>query len=424
MHARASSSGDNQPRLRSLLVSIALVALPHAATAGTDAHPRGQAIDIGTRPAQLVADVENAALREALAACTEGPFRRSDFSIAHRGAPLEYPEHTRESYLAAARQGAGIIECDVSFTRDKNLVCRHAQCDLHTTTNILATPLASQCSEPFQPATLDANGRVLTPATARCCTSDLDVAQFKALLGRHDAVNTAATSVATYLRDPLERAVTHGTLMTHRESIELFRSLGVRMTPELKAPEVQMPFAGLTHEAYARALIEEYLEAEISPEQVLPQSFDLEDILLWIREYPAFAEQAIYLDGRYTDPGFRPGTAASWQPGMESLHALGVRTIAPPLWVLVALEGDTIVPSAYAIAARRAGLDLITWTLERSGPLHNGGGWYYQTVAPVIDRDGDALQLLHVLASAADVRGVFSDWPATVTFYANCMGLP
>ncbi len=33
--------------------------------------------------------------------------------------------------------GAGIVECDVTFTKDHQLVCRHAQNDLHTTTNIL-----------------------------------------------------------------------------------------------------------------------------------------------------------------------------------------------------------------------------------------------------------------------------------------------
>ena len=68
--------------------------------------------------------------------------------------------------------GAGIVECDVTFTKDKELVCRHAQNDLHTTTDILATPLASKCTQPFVPATLDANGNLLTPATAECRTSD------------------------------------------------------------------------------------------------------------------------------------------------------------------------------------------------------------------------------------------------------------
>ena len=37
-----------------------------------------------------------------------------------------------------------------------------------------------------------------------------------------------------------------------------------------------------------------------------------------------------------------------------------------------------IVPSTYAMAAKNAGLDIITWTLERSGLLKDHGGWYYQ----------------------------------------------
>ena len=48
-----------------------------------------------------------------------------------------------------AQMGAGVLECDVTFTKDKELVCRHAQNDLHTTTNILATDLASTCVTPF-----------------------------------------------------------------------------------------------------------------------------------------------------------------------------------------------------------------------------------------------------------------------------------
>jgi len=33
------------------------------------------------------------------------------------------------------------------------------------------------------------------------------------------------------------------------------------------------------------------------------------------------------------------------------------------------------------------------------------------------------LRVLDVLARDVGVRGVFSDWPATTTFYANCAGL-
>ena len=80
-------------------------------------------------------------LKDKLAKCSEGPFKKTDFSIGHRGAALQFPEHTKESYEACARMGAGILECDVTFTKDGELVCRHAQCDLHTTTNILETDL-------------------------------------------------------------------------------------------------------------------------------------------------------------------------------------------------------------------------------------------------------------------------------------------
>ena len=31
--------------------------------------------------------------------------------------------------------------------------------------------------------------------------------------------------------------------------------------------------------------------------------------------------------------------------------------------------------------------------------------------------------LLHVLAQDVGIEGIFSDWPATTTYYANCMGL-
>jgi glycerophosphoryl diester phosphodiesterase len=91
--------------------------------------------------------------------------------------------------------------------------------------------------------------------------------------------------------------------------------------------------------------------------------------------------------------------------------------------MLLALDGERIVPSTYAKAAKAAGLEIITWTLERSGPLKIGGGWYYQSVADVIDNDGDMLEILDVLAKQVGIRGIFSDWPATVTYYANCMGL-
>lgn len=381
---------------------------------------------VGPRPYYLIEDMDAGALKTKLQGCGENKFKKTDFSIGHRGAGMQFPEHTRESYEAAARMGAGIIECDVTFTGDRQLVCRHSQCDLQATTNILATPLAAKCSVPFTPAVIDPQtGKTITPATAQCCTSDLTLAEFKSLKGKMDASNPNATTVAEYMNaTPSWRTdlySTKGTLMTHRESIELFKKLGVKMTPELKSASVKMPYEGdYTQEVYAQQMINEYLEAGVAPDKVFAQSFNLGDIRYWLKNDPAFGKQAVYLDDRvYEDPSF-----VASQADMDKLAAQGVNIIAPPMWALVTLDSyGKVVPSAYAMYAKAAGLDIITWTLERSGLLKNGGGWYYQTTTAATNNDGDTMVMLDVLAKDVGVIGVFSDWPATVTYYANCMDL-
>ncbi len=388
-------------------------------------------VQLGPRPFFLVEDMDESILKRKLMSCSEGPFSKSDFSIGHRGAPLQFPEHTRESYLAAARMGAGIIECDVTFTQDRELVCRHSQCDLHTTTNILSIPeLAKKCSVPFIPAEIDpATGEVIRPATAQCCTSDITLAEFKMLKGKMDASNSAATTVEAYLGGTAywrtDLYASKGTLLSHKESIALFKQLGVKMIPELKEPSVLMPFQGaFTQQAYAQKMIDEYKHAGVNPENVYPQSSNYDDILYWIQHEPAFGKQAVYLDERYEIAEFDHTDPATWKPSMEELGAQGVKIIAPPMWILVAAdENGQIVPSLYAKAAKTAGLNIITWTFERSAPLVNDGAWYHQTTDHLINNDGDKYVTLDVLAKQVGILGIFSDWPATVTYYANCMNL-
>ncbi|MCG7866160.1 MAG: glycerophosphodiester phosphodiesterase [Candidatus Thiodiazotropha taylori] len=380
---------------------------------------------LGPRPFYLVDDMDEGELKQELQACSKKKkFKKSDFSIGHRGAAMQFPEHTVESYVAAARMGAGILECDVTFTKDRQLVCRHSQCDLHTTTNILATPLAAKCSQPFVPAEIDpTTGEVITPASARCCTSDITLQEFKTLKGKMDAADRTATSVEAYLdatpgwRTDLYTG--NATLMTHAESIELFKQLGAKMTPELKSPSVDMPFEGdYTQQDYAQQMIDEYKAAGVKPKHVFAQSFNLDDVLYWINHEPRFGRQAVYLDGSNN-----PDEAKQTIDRMSYLAEQGVNYLAPAMWALVTAENGEIVPSEYAIAARAHGIDLITWTLERSGLLASGGGWYYQSIRDVTDNDGDMLVLLDVLAQDVGIKGIFSDWPATVTFYANCKGL-
>jgi glycerophosphoryl diester phosphodiesterase len=379
-------------------------------------------VELGPRPEFLVHQMQEGALKDRLLSCIGQPAERTDFSIGHRGAPLMFPEHTAESYRAAARMGAGILECDVTFTKDKELVCRHAQNDLHTTTNILESDLAAACTKPFAPA------KGGSPASAECRTSDITLAEFRSLTGKMDAANKAGTTAEDYMdgtagwRTDLY-AASSGTLMTHAESIELFRRLGAKFTPELKSPAVDMPFNGFSQHDYAQKMIDEYKAAGVPPEDVFAQSFNLDDVLYWIENEPEFGKQAVYLDGRYNVDGFDPMNPATFQPSMESLKAQGVNYIAPPIWMLVTVEDGKIVPSTYAKEAKKAGLKMIAWSLERSGPLIHGGGWYYQSIKDVTTSDGVMYELLDVLAMQVGIEGMFSDWPATVTYYANCMGL-
>lgn len=388
-------------------------------------------VQLGPRPFFLIDDMDDGPLKTKLLSCSEGPFKTSNFSIGHRGAALQFPEHTRESYLAAARMGAGILECDVTFTQDRELVCRHSQCDLHTTTDILAIPeLAAKCSEPFTPAEIDpATGKVIRPASAKCCTSDITLAEFKTLTGKMDASNPAATTAQAFMGGTApwrtDLYASKGTVLSHKESIALFQSLGVKMTPELKEADIPMPFQGdFTQQDYAQKMIDEYKQAGVHPKNVYAQSFSGEDVLYWIENEPAFGKQAVYLDGRYDDPQFDHTNPSTWKPDMQELADMGVKIIAPPMWMLLAVDDNQqIVPSVYAKKAKEAGLDIITWTLERSAPLVNDGAWYHQTTDAVINNDGDKYVTLDVLAKQVGILGIFSDWPATTTYYANCMKL-
>ena len=396
-----------------------------------DYHGKGLTkAQLGTRPFYLVNDMDESKLKKALKQCENGPFYTSNFSIGHRGAPLKFPEHTKESYMAAAEMGAGILECDVTFTKDRELVCRHSQCDLHTTTNILAIPeLAAKCSEPFTSAEYSDTGELVSPASAKCCTSDITLHEFSKLTGKMDAADTTATTVVEYLGGAPSRRTEfytgNGTLLTHAESIALFKRLGAQMTPELKSPSVPMPYEGdYTQEEYAQQMIDEYKAAGVDPKDVWAQSFNVDDVLYWISNEPEFGMQAVYLDGRYDDPDFDHTQPHTWHPTMRELADRGVRIIAPPMWMLLKVNPyGEIVPSIYARKAKQAGLEIITWTIERSGPLKEGGGWYYQTMTDVINNDGDMLEVLDVLAQDVGIIGIFSDWPATVTYYANCKGL-
>lgn len=399
--------------MRTLLLLITLSSLPMSTALAS--------IQIGERPLYLTDRLSDEALKTRLQNCVLSDIKPQPFSIAHRGASLFYPEHSEAAYLAAIRQGAGVVECDVTFTQDKALVCRHAQCDLHHTTDILSRPdLAARCRVPFTPYQADTD----EPATAQCCASEFTLEEIESLCAIMEGYDPQATDPQQFMRGgPNWRTELHGQCekpMSHASSIALIDQYNLMMTPELKAPEVEMPFAGFSRADFADAIVQAYVDADVAPERVFLQSFHLEDIEHWLQHWPQFARQAVWLDGRYTLPDFDPQQPDSWQMSMQALYDKGVRYLGPPLWMLVAREDGAIVPSVYAREARNAGLKLIAWTVERSGSLEDGGGWYYQTIADITNDASMVLKLLDVLKHDVQVEAVFSDWPATTTYFAHC----
>lgn len=283
--------------------------------------------------------------------------------------------------------------------------------------------LAAKCTTPFQPA---ANG---LPAKAKCCTSDITLAEFKTLCGKMDSFNATATTPADYQggitswRTSLYNAQC-AEVMSHKDFIALVDSQGVDFTTELKAPEVPMPFDGdYTYDMYRQQLIDDYREAGISPSRVWPQSFVYADVLYWLANEPEFAKQAVLLDDRGETAELLVGATANLTMYKEA----GVQWLAPPLPYLISTDAnDKYIPSAYALRAKELGFDIITWSLERSGPLKlaaASSNYYYQYMLKGTKKDGNMYEMIDVMAQQIGIKGIFSDWSATVTLYANCFGL-
>jgi glycerophosphoryl diester phosphodiesterase len=382
----------------------------------------------------LVNDMDDSALKDKLQACKNVLPQRNLFTIGHRGACMQFAEHSNQSYHAAFRMGAGMIECDVVFTKDTELVCRHSQCDLHTSTDILVTPLAAACSIPFKPAEYNAAGELVAEATAFCCTSDITLDQFKTLRAKMDGYWPYARTPQEYTsgygvpdwRTTLYSAAGH--VMSHREYIHLMKSFGVKMIPELKKPVVKMPFGGFSTRDLEQKIIDQYIEAQVPPEDVFLQSFERENIDFWNTYDRRYGKRAVFLQDNIDD--FRD--PHNW-PNFTEIYLSGINFISPPMWMLTDVIQGHMAMSDYALAIKRTPLQIITWTFERSGSLYiNGGGGYYQSLngenqAPhypqpsVIDNDGDEYQVMDLLAQQVGVVGLFSDWSATVNYYSNCV---
>ena len=208
----------------------------------------GDPVQVGPRPFYLVDKMSPSPLKSALQQCADDSFKQTTFSIGHRGGgTLQFPEHTKESHEAGARMGAGILECDVTFTRtaSSSAATTSATCTPPRTSSSRRWP--HKCSEPFTPAVFDAGGqRTHQRGVGPLLHERPDARRVQVPQGqdgclqprRHDARRSSRAAPRT--GGPICTS-TGGTLLTHKESIELIKSLGAKFTPELKAGPTAAP---------------------------------------------------------------------------------------------------------------------------------------------------------------------------------------
>ena len=108
---------------------------------------------------------------------------------------------------------------------------------------------------------------------------------------------------------------------------------------------------------------------------------------------------------------------------MPEWRKAGLNYLSPAMPMLVKDDGGKLVPSDYAKAAKRQRLQADYLDAGALRPLARGGGWYFTGIENHAKKDGDTYKYLDVLAKDVGISGIFSDWPATVTYYANCKGL-
>ena len=227
--------------------------------------------------------------------------------------------------------------------------------------------------------------------------------------------------------------------MTLRESIELNERNGVKHTPELKG--------GRMTRRRSPAIFgsQEQLRAESSPTSCrprassratrFPQSFNVNDVLYWVKN-TAYGRQAVFLvdyDAAKDNILLFDTTGKQLENRADQLKFFAeLRKREGPDH----RPGDAGAPRGQrqprrAVAAAKdlkaMGFDIITWTFERAD-LRQGAsqaGFYFDfdPTGAAIKKDSDMYKALDVLAREVKILGIFSDWPATVTYYANCMNL-
>ena len=320
-----------------------------------------------------------------------GPLLNCASSIAHRGAPMGYPGHTKEGYEAAITMGACKLSCEAVFNADGDLYCRQDQCDLHYTTDILTNPdnecLAKKCSTP--PSTFGSN------SGAQCCTSDFTAAELDRLCVTLEmTIQENPANSENYLSKPdwttiqyMNTSMCHK-IMSHVDFINLAVSHNKTMVMELLDAET---VAGVTGKAAtAERLILDYTNSAhtISVSDVYVQSSHKEHVAAWLAGL------------KYVNAVLRVTESAQAILDLDELSSLN-----PPLKFMAA-HLDALLSSLTAVATGvQYGNELVEMPMAKHAKKHKmtiwALGYTAERLAPstssYLRKDADSLLLLHAL---------------------------
>jgi hypothetical protein len=93
-YANTATGGQLMPLIQPIPMLVAAMAV--LATISLTVHAAQSTVQLGARPFYLVDQMEDGALKDKLGACVAliEHYQPHDFSIGHRGAALQFPEHT------------------------------------------------------------------------------------------------------------------------------------------------------------------------------------------------------------------------------------------------------------------------------------------------------------------------------------------
>ncbi len=316
---------------------------------------------------------------------------RDPIVIAHRGASGERPEHTLGAYRLAIAQGADYVEPDLVMSQDGVLVCRHEN-EISATTDVAAR---AEFADRRKQKAVDG------VAAIGWWVEDFTLAELKTLRCKERLPQLRPANLAYDGQEAIP---------TFAEALALARETGIGIYPELKHPSF-LRAQGLDP---VPALIDSVRAGggQAAADAMFVQCFEMGP-LLQLAQMSSLRWSCIQLIAATGAPWDRRDTPYAEMLGNAGLREMHYERAVTGIGVEKTLiiprdgQGRSLPPSDLVARAHEAGLLVHAWTMRAENVF-----------LPLELRRGDDPAAHGDLAAelrafyAADVDGVFSDFPA------------